>query len=76
MNCRALIILGSLPIASACAEPIVVDFSQEVGTVKMLNGVCNATPLSGSRKNSLQGLVDKLEIPHYRFHDAALENPG
>lgn len=76
MNCRALIILGSLPIAVACAEPIVVDFSQEVGTIKMLNGVCNATPLSGSRKNSLRGLVDKLEIPHYRFHDAALENPG
>ena len=76
MNCRLVVLMGLLPIAAACAEPIVVDFSKEVGTVKMLNGVCNATPLSGSRKNSLKGLVDKLEIPHYRFHDAALENPG
>ena len=76
MNCRMLFLAGALPIAAACADPIVVDFSREVGPVKMLNGVCNATPLSGSRRFSLKDLVDKLEIPHYRFHDASLENPG
>ena len=65
-----------LSAAASAAEPFVVDFSKEVGRIKKLNGLCNATPLSNSRTRSINDQVLKLEIPHYRFHDAALENPG
>ena len=57
-------------------EPFTIDFSQDVGVIKKLNGVCNAAPLFNAFEKSLDGQVKRLEIPCYRFHDAALENPG
>lgn len=68
-------------VVASCAlswavEPFVVDFSKEVGSIKKLNGVCNATPIANSRTASINDLVLKLEIPYYRLHDATLENPG
>ena len=66
---------GAVSLASA-AEDFTVDFSREVGELKRLNGVCNMTPLSNSQTKSIDGMVRKLEIPYYRVHDAALENPG
>ncbi|MBO7721587.1 MAG: hypothetical protein J6T01_04180 [Kiritimatiellae bacterium] len=68
----------ALAAAAACAQlaPFTVDFARETGKLKRLNGVCNATPLSNARLNSINDMVLKLEIPFYRLHDAALENPG
>ena len=62
--------------ATAGLEPFAVDFSQAVGKIRPLNGLCNATPLYNSRTRSINDKVLKLEIPYYRFHDASLENPG
>ena len=78
MNKIRLVAVGILAGFSASAEiaPFTVDFSKEVGKIKKLNGVCNATPLANSRTRSINDKVLKLEIPYYRFHDAALENPG
>lgn len=56
--------------------PFTVDFSQEVGAIKKLNGICNAAPLNGTQKGGLEKEIAALKIPFYRFHDAALENPG
>ena len=61
---------------SASAVQVAVDFAQEVGPVKRLNGVCNLTPLANSRTKSINDMVLKLEVPGYHLHDAALENPG
>ena len=77
-------IMANLVIAASVAtglnaeevRPFTVDFTKDVGVIKRLNGVCNATPLSNSRTKSINDQVLKLEIPYYRFHDAALENPG
>ena len=55
---------------------VTVDFSKTVGSLKMLNGVCNAPPLSGGRGHRVAALARELETPMCRFHDAALENPG
>ncbi|MBO7721233.1 MAG: hypothetical protein J6T01_02390 [Kiritimatiellae bacterium] len=62
--------------ATAQPAPFTVDFAKEVGAVKKLNGVCNATPLANSRTRGINDLVLKLEVPYFRFHDAVLENPG
>ena len=56
--------------------PFDVDFNREIGVVKRLNGVCNAAPISYTQDSGIEERVKDLEIPFYRFHDAALENPG
>lgn len=72
-GCLVLSFLAaSLAVGAAEPDRIVVDFSKEVGRIRPLNGVCNTTPLTGG----LDAQVRKLEIPIFRFHDAALENPG
>jgi len=53
-----------------------VDFAREIGVVKRLNGVCNAAPINNTQAGGIEEKVKELEIPFYRFHDAALENPG
>ena len=68
--------MTSARTATAGIEPFTVDFSQAVGKIRPLNGLCNATPLYNSRTRSINDKVLKLEIPYYRFHDASLENPG
>ena len=72
----ALAAVMSALSATAGIEPFTVDFSQAVGKIRPLNGLCNATPLYNSRTRSINDKVLKLEIPYYRFHDASLENPG
>ena len=78
MIMACLVIAASVATGANAEEvpPFTVDFTKEVGAVKLLNGVCNATPLSGARTKSINDKVLKLEIPYYRFHDASLENPG
>lgn len=53
-----------------------VDFSQPTGTIKKINGVCNAPPIANTRNGGVGALVAELEAPYYHLHDDALLNPG
>lgn len=76
LKCVRKLILALAVHTVFADEKITVDFGIETGLIRPLNGVCNAAPISRSRRMDFSESVSRLEIPHYRFHDAALENPG
>lgn len=68
--------LALLLLPAGALPPFTVDFSQEVGTVRKLNGLGNLPPIANGRMHRVAELVDRLEIPYFRTHDDALVNPG
>lgn len=73
----AMLVGGMVLLAlSAVGEAFKVDFSREVGSVRRLNGVCNAPPIAYTQAGGIDKLIAELEVPFYRFHDAVLGNPG
>ena len=62
----------------AAAETVCVkvDFNSPAGTIRRLNGVNLAAPLTGARQRDLSQDLKELDIPVTRLHDAALENAG
>ena len=63
---------------AALAAKIPVDFSQELGPVKRLNGMVNTAPIALTLypEKDMLSATKELEIPCTRFHDASLESPG
>ena len=63
---------------AAFAAKIPVDFSQELGPVKRLNGMVNTAPIALTLypEKDMLSATKELEIPCTRFHDASLESPG
>lgn len=80
MGLHRAIAFATMLAAPACLAnalpPFVVDFSQEIGTVRKLNGLCGLPPIHANRTHRVDELVKKLEIPYFRTHDDALVNPG
>jgi len=53
-----------------------VDFNQEKGEIRRLNGVNLAPRLSESANMDMNTPFKALNVPVARFHDASLDNPG
>ena len=69
-------VVAALMSLAASAIQIEVDFTNETGVIRRINGIQNSLPLSSSRGGAYKDILKPLEPPRTHLHDDALLNPG